>query len=209
MNIYKNVIFSVSLLVISNQLFASDITYPNIFISGTPAVADEVNVNFLVTEIAVDDNNARIVKMESGSVAVHANGFNVPDQPNSNCVDNNKFYLHFPTGSACQAFSSISLPDKSTLNSLSCTAFSSNSAGEAVEVRLHRTNAITGANQVVYTTPATTNNGAVQQLVDTTPLAGTNTVDNARYFYKLEAFFGPTSGGITTRLYGCSVAYTL
>ncbi|NNF97892.1 MAG: hypothetical protein HKM93_00795 [Desulfobacteraceae bacterium] len=44
---------------------AGEITIPNTFEAGTPAVAGEVNVNFTVVETAVADNDSRIAVLES------------------------------------------------------------------------------------------------------------------------------------------------
>lgn len=41
-------------------VWAGDLTLPNTFTSGTPAVAAEVNANFSAVETEVDDNNSRI-----------------------------------------------------------------------------------------------------------------------------------------------------
>ncbi len=50
----------------------SDITIPNTFQSGTPAVAAEVNANFTAVESAVDDNDSRIAALESAVSALQA-----------------------------------------------------------------------------------------------------------------------------------------
>ncbi len=44
----------------ANSVLAGDLTIPNSFTAGTPAVAAEVNSNFTAVESAVDDNDARI-----------------------------------------------------------------------------------------------------------------------------------------------------
>lgn len=53
---------------------AGDLNIPNTFISGTPAVAAEVNANFAATEAAVDDNNARI---NDNAADIAGNGSNI------------------------------------------------------------------------------------------------------------------------------------
>ena len=45
--------------------WAGDLTIPHDFVSGTPAVAGEVNANFDAVETAVDDNDARITTNEA------------------------------------------------------------------------------------------------------------------------------------------------
>lgn len=46
---------------------AGDLTVPNTFTAGTPAVASEVNANFDAVETEVDDNDARISDLEAGA----------------------------------------------------------------------------------------------------------------------------------------------
>lgn len=46
--------------IVSGFAWAGDVTIPNEFSSGSPAVASEVNANFNAVKSAVDDNNTRI-----------------------------------------------------------------------------------------------------------------------------------------------------
>jgi len=55
---------------------AGDLTIPNTFTSGTPAVAAEVNANFNETETAVDDNNLRIDENAADIEAISSALFN-------------------------------------------------------------------------------------------------------------------------------------
>jgi len=48
------------MLVAYSHAHAGEVTIPNTFSAGTPAVADEVNANFAAVETAVDDNAANI-----------------------------------------------------------------------------------------------------------------------------------------------------
>ena len=50
---------------LSSPTWAGDLTIPNNFTSGTPAVAAEVNANFDAVEQEVDDNNTRINRNNS------------------------------------------------------------------------------------------------------------------------------------------------
>jgi hypothetical protein len=51
---------------------AGDVTIPNTFQSGTPAVAAEVNANFTAVETAVDDNDGRIAALEAALATLQA-----------------------------------------------------------------------------------------------------------------------------------------
>jgi hypothetical protein len=51
---------------------AGEVTIPNTFQSGTPAVAAEVNANFSAVESAVDDNDSRIAALEAALAALQA-----------------------------------------------------------------------------------------------------------------------------------------
>jgi len=48
------------ILSVSTTAFAADVTIPNTFTAGSPAVAADVNANFSAVKTAVDDNNARV-----------------------------------------------------------------------------------------------------------------------------------------------------
>ncbi len=54
-------------LVIAAGAFADNVTLPNTFSAGTPAVAAQVNANFNAVKTAVDDNHTRITALESKS----------------------------------------------------------------------------------------------------------------------------------------------
>ena len=54
-------------LLASYAATADELTTPNTFAAGEPAVAAEVNDNFIAVETAVNDNNARIAALEGTS----------------------------------------------------------------------------------------------------------------------------------------------
>lgn len=58
--------------VVSNPVHASEVTIPNTFSTGTPAVAAEVNANFTAAKTAVDDNHSRIAALETTVAALQA-----------------------------------------------------------------------------------------------------------------------------------------
>lgn len=207
MKTLKNTIACTTLMLLATNTFASELTIPNSFTSGTKAVAAEVNANFTAVKSAVDDNNSRLLKMESGRVAVHANAFTVPDNQ-VGCTNSNSLFHYFSTGTNCNTYAGISLPDNATVTSLACTILDKNATtGSNIQIRLFRTNSQTGASEHVFTTPVSSNNDSVQQISDNTTSIGK--IDNSLYYYKLDAFFGTISGGINVRLWGCSVAYSL
>jgi len=49
-------------LMMSSPLVAGEMTIPNTFSANTPAVAEEVNANFVEAKTAIDDNSARITE---------------------------------------------------------------------------------------------------------------------------------------------------
>ena len=69
-NITQILLGAVATVVVSSQVMAGDLTIPNSFTSGTPAVAADVNANFTAVETEVDDNNGRI---NSNTVNISAN----------------------------------------------------------------------------------------------------------------------------------------
>ena len=48
-----------------STVYAGEVTIPNTFTAGTPAVASEVNGNFTAVKTAVDDNDGRIAALEA------------------------------------------------------------------------------------------------------------------------------------------------
>lgn len=206
MNLYKNIILSSALLVSSNQLLAHSVNTPHVFVSGTPALASEMNDNFTEIENAVGDNDARIVKLSTdGRVAVHANGFHVPDNQ-VGCTEDNSNYLFFSAGTTCNAYASISLPSNTVITGFACTVLDKDfNPGAEVSIALYRTDSQTGASEILFDTTPSLNDTNVQQINDNS--SALTAVSNALYFYKLDAFFGAVNGGSNVRLYGCSVGY--
>ena len=72
MKTLTNYFMVAGLLAISASLHAASLTVPNSFSSGTPAVAAEVNSNFIAVKTAVDDNNSRIAVLESALTALQS-----------------------------------------------------------------------------------------------------------------------------------------
>ena len=66
--------------LISVSANAGDLTTPNVFSAGTPAVAADVNANFDAVEAAVDDNDARISGLEGDVSMGDATTFFLPDE---------------------------------------------------------------------------------------------------------------------------------
>ena len=58
-------------LAFFSNIQAADLTIPNTFTAGTPAVADDVNANFTAAKVAVDDNNTNIVN-NTGDIDLNA-----------------------------------------------------------------------------------------------------------------------------------------
>ncbi|MBA1330858.1 transcriptional regulator, partial [Candidatus Endoriftia persephone str. Guaymas] len=51
--------------MLATSAIASEVTIPNTFSAGSPAVASEVNANFSAVKTAVDDNNRRADELEA------------------------------------------------------------------------------------------------------------------------------------------------
>lgn len=62
-------------LFVSSGVSAGDVTIPNSFSAGNTTSASDINQNFSVIETAVDDNDARLDAIESGSTNVVFQGF--------------------------------------------------------------------------------------------------------------------------------------
>lgn len=67
MKIVLRLITAIAIVLMAETTWASDVSIPNVFVSGTPAVASEVNENFTAIENAVDDNNLRILENEGAA----------------------------------------------------------------------------------------------------------------------------------------------
>ena len=61
----KQIITCTLVWSLASIVWASDVTLPNTFQSGTPAVAAQVNDNFSAVKSAVDDNDGRIAALEA------------------------------------------------------------------------------------------------------------------------------------------------
>lgn len=66
-------------IVTASSSLASNLTIPNTFVGGTPAVAAEVNANFTAVEVAVDDNNSAIAEKVDLSGATMTGALTAPD----------------------------------------------------------------------------------------------------------------------------------
>ena len=98
--------------LMSNNLFADDLTIPNTFQSNTPARAADVNANFSAVEASVDDNaadieanisaiatnessiqslNASVAALSNGGVGLSVLFYN--QNPNANLCD----FVHLPS----------------------------------------------------------------------------------------------------------------
>lgn len=80
----KFIVLLMSLVaIVCNESIAGPLTTPNTFVSGTPAVASEVNENFDAVKAAVDDNDSRITTNSSGistnSSSIATNASNISE----------------------------------------------------------------------------------------------------------------------------------
>jgi len=215
MNIFQAVVTSSLFILISSTVTAGVLTIPNTFQAGQPAFAADVNANFDATKAAVDDNDTRISALAnggSGAIAVHANGFHVPANQ-VGCAEDNSSYLFMSAGTKCNGYANIQIPDGASINGLGCTVQdSSATAGADLYVTLIRTSgvAVTVTHQVVMRTSTsitTATTGSQYISTSTLETAGSDTVNNTLYYYKLDANFGTGNGGSSVKLYGCTVTY--
>ena len=63
----KLIMGALAMFLMTTNAWAADLTVPNTFSAGTPAVAAEVNANFDEIELEVTDNDARISNLESAT----------------------------------------------------------------------------------------------------------------------------------------------
>ena len=63
-----------TLIITCSSVFATTVTIPNSFSSGTATNAAQMNANFTAVKAAVDDNDSRISALE-GSIASQFMGF--------------------------------------------------------------------------------------------------------------------------------------
>lgn len=71
---YKTTVFGLTAGIMmfgSSMVYASPVTIPNTFTSGTPAVAADVNANFDAVAAGVNDNDSRITT-NNGSISTNA-----------------------------------------------------------------------------------------------------------------------------------------
>lgn len=108
---------SITLLSIGSASMADNLTIPNEFVSGTPAVAADVNANFDAVESSVDDNDARITtnataitglqndKLDAGGLGT---ALDTTTTTAGNSIDNNKGLIDSNTAGIANNATSIS-----------------------------------------------------------------------------------------------------
>ena len=177
------------------------------FTAGTAISASDMNTKLNALKDAV---NANTVASVAGVAFIQQNDDDT--SLNGGCKLNRSTlssYAHYTGGNNCDAFAPITFPQGALLTRLSCTVVD-NSANNGVALigRLYRMNLETGADDIVFTTAASTDSANVQIVTDVS--AVNNLVDNNTYAYFLSTDWGTTdlSGvGANLRLYGCSVQY--
>lgn len=81
----KTLTTSLLICLCCNSAYAAGLTIPKSFSANTPAVAADVNANFLATKAAVDDNNVRI-NTNSASIAALGGAVQVVRDSDSSVV---------------------------------------------------------------------------------------------------------------------------
>jgi len=207
------ILMGLSLSMLATQVSASSVTIPNSFTAGTAAIAAEVNGNFDAVKSAVDDNDSRLNALESGILSFSLYGL-IDSIDGNTCQLRRSLsgYVYYNAGSAanCDAFMPINLPQGRSLTGLSCTVFDNDPTGtnDVDFAALRRTSLLTGVSVNVFQTAGSTNSPVIQQLVDSTPGAGTAVIDNDNYAYSLRVRIDESAAVVTNiRAYGCSVTY--
>jgi hypothetical protein len=205
-------------LLVSITAAASEVTIPNDFTAGTPAVADDVDENFQAVKTAVDDNHNRITALEDQVVEIGAVSLSTSHFIDwaGNCVmrrfSNYAYFVDNP--SLCTATAGVSLPHGATMTGFGCRFYDNESAPN-VHAALGRTKVTTQLlNEPVYVTEvASDGTSPVFYATTTVLIPGGDLVDNMTYAYFISVMFHSDGGNQiddqNLRRYGCNVYYTL
>jgi hypothetical protein len=179
-------VVSTALLAVAQASLASDVTIPNTFTAGTPAVAVQVNANFAAVEAAVDDNDARIDMLET-QPSISGNLTLVPSTATAgNILRGTQRFLHnYGTENTFLGRGAGNYTMTGINNTVSgAGAFISNTAGS------HNTVSGTGAMNTNSTGSYNTANGI--GVLNYNSTGGSNTASGAY------ALFGNLTGGHNT-----------
>ncbi len=198
---------------------AGQVTGLTTFVSGTPALASEVNGNFTAVSTAVNENDSRILALEAdGAVSVSVFGFieffgNLNENSGCQLARLSNYAFFYAANRSCTAIANLSLPDGVTLQTVSCLVDDSVSDGgdpQIYPLSLRRQNLQTGAIDTINETiPGSTSTGMQTLSGGITPSSAL--VDNGQYSYALSLQIGtpdPVSGLEPLKFYGCSVGYS-
>lgn len=228
----KALIVTVVATMSTSVVWAGNVTIPNTFTSGTPAVAAEVNENFNALETEVDDNDSRITSNDSritsndnrisaletpktSYLSVHPSAFQLWNPSTSGCSTNlSESYMAFVSGTGCAVFAPVSLPHGATVDAVSCyfwdnsTAHSISSWALYAHSKTSYNSAMTVAAVSGVTTGVFSSIAAVESVaIPTVP----HNVDNSLYNYTLTTYLSTTAGSLdlNARILGCEIEYTL
>lgn len=215
---------------------AGDLTIPNTFVSGTKALAEQVNANFTATQTAVNSKQDKItgacgtglyVKQVNAdgtlvcdnpvgtsgptSITVHSASF----APNSSTCAYQRTYTntggYFNSGSNCSVLAGIHLPIGATLTGFSCHIIDNSITASAdMTAYLDRIDLVDNNFLSIGISAQSTSIGA--EVLQGNINAGTELVP-AESVYSIEVRFGlastvnlATTTGLSLR--GCTVSYT-
>lgn len=221
----KALIVSVVATMSTSVVWAGNVTIPNTFTSGTPAVAAEVNENFNALETEVDDNDSRITSNDNrisaletpktSYLSVHPSAFQLWNPSTSGCSTSLSLsHMAFVSGTGCAVYAPVSLPHGATVDAVSCyfwdnsTAHSISSWTLYAHSKTSYNSAATVAAVNNVTTDVYSSTVAVESVaIPTVP----HDVDNSLYNYTLTTYLSTTAGSLDldARILGCEIEYTL
>jgi len=152
------------------------------------------------------------VKRASGSVSVNNRSLMPNLNYNDNCdLYNGTYYSAFNNSSNypyCRASMSVSLPDKSTITSVTCRLYSNDTTTDEVpSIFLYGMYLTSNSNFTMSSLSAGADSDEIQTITDTT--INSDYIDNSRYSYAIQ--FRPTDTrvvGLNNRFYNCTINYT-
>ncbi|NVJ49389.1 MAG: hypothetical protein HWE11_03315 [Gammaproteobacteria bacterium] len=213
------------------EVFATDVTIPNSFSSGTPARASEVNQNFNAVKAAVDDNDARITS-NAANITANTNAISSLNQvrsyiyPINVAAVNNAGYPNLRMNSSGMYNTTdltdivqapVILPDGANVTGMDCFVRDNHNTADfnGGQILLMRVNVVEDLPPGVYQSlveielDTTGNVYGLRRLTDSDGVVENAEINNAEYMYYVRFWMQRTQAVSNLMVSGCRLTYEI